>query len=154
MLSQNICLFTGHIGSVSTMKIPSGTTKTTVRLALTENYKDKTSGQWQKKTDWATIVFWGRAAERLNEKNPGPGDVLQLLDAKFKTRSWEDKQTAQKRSSAEFVANSFNHTPKANLAGRDAAETPATDANDYSQDGDDEFASVGYAVADPDSVPF
>lgn len=56
-------------------------------LATNENYKDK-DGEWQKITDWHTIVLRGYLAERA-EKYLQKGMTI-YLEGKLRTRKWQD----------------------------------------------------------------
>ena len=72
-----------------------------LRLATNERFKNR-DGEWQDRTEWHSIVVWGRRAEGLN-KVLSKGSQL-YVEGRLQTRSWEDKQ-GNKRYTTEIVAN-------------------------------------------------
>ena len=56
----------GNLGADPELKSVGDTTLAKLRLATTERYKDR-SGVQQEKTQWHSVVFWGKAAEIIGE---------------------------------------------------------------------------------------
>ena len=56
----------GNLGFDPELKDVGDTTLARLRLATSERYKDK-SGEQVEKTQWHTVIFWGKAAELLGE---------------------------------------------------------------------------------------
>ena len=71
-----------------------------LRLATNERFKNR-DGEWQDRTEWHTIVVWGRRAEGLS-KILSKGSQL-CVEGRLQTRNWEDRQ-GQKRYTTEIVA--------------------------------------------------
>jgi single-strand DNA-binding protein len=72
-------------------------------VATSSSYKDKTSGEWQETTEWHNVVLWQRLAEVAGEFCR-KGDKV-YVEGRLQTRSWDDKQTGEKKYMTEIVAN-------------------------------------------------
>jgi single-strand DNA-binding protein len=64
----------------------SGTAVSNLSLATTEDWKDKTSGEWKSKTEWHKVTVWGM--EKLVEKLAKGSKVF--VEGKLATRKWQD----------------------------------------------------------------
>jgi len=101
--SVNKVILIGNLGKDPEVKYtPSGTPVAKITLATNERYKDK-DGQWQDRTEWHNVVLWQRLAEIAGEYLKKGGKVY--IEGRLQTRSWDDKQTNQKRYMTEVVAN-------------------------------------------------
>ena len=60
-----------------------------LRLATTESYFDTKSNERKEKTEWHTVVLWGKRGEALN-KFLSKGSRI-AVEGRLQTRSWEDK---------------------------------------------------------------
>jgi single-strand DNA-binding protein len=89
--SLNRVTLIGNLGKDPEVKYtPSGTPVAKLALATNERYKDK-NGEWQDRTEWHNVVL---------KKG---GKVY--IEGRLQTRSWDDKQTNQKKYMTEVVAN-------------------------------------------------
>jgi single-strand DNA-binding protein len=101
--SVNKVILIGNLGKDPEVKYtPQGTPVAKLTLATNERYKDK-DGQWQDRTEWHNVVLWQRLAEIAGEYLKKGGKVY--IEGRLQTRSWEDKQTNQKRYMTEVVAS-------------------------------------------------
>jgi single-strand DNA-binding protein len=101
--SVNKVILIGNLGKDPEVKYtPQGTPVAKLTLATNERYKDK-SGEWQDRTEWHNVVLWQRLAEIAGEYLKKGGKVY--IEGRLQTRSWDDKQTNQKRYMTEVVAN-------------------------------------------------
>jgi single-strand DNA-binding protein len=101
--SVNKVILIGNLGKDPEVKYtPQGTPVARLALATNERYKDK-SGEWQERTEWHNVVLWQRLAEIAGEYLKKGGRVY--VEGRLQTRSWDDKQTNQKRYMTEIVAN-------------------------------------------------
>ena len=71
-------------------------------IATNERFKDK-AGEWQDRTEWHNVVLWQRLAEIAGEYLKKGGKVY--IEGRLQTRSWDDKQTGQKKYMTEVVAS-------------------------------------------------
>jgi single-strand DNA-binding protein len=101
--SVNKVILIGNLGKDPEVKYtPQGTAFAKITLATNERFKDK-SGEWQDRTEWHNIVLWQRLAEIAGEYLKKGGKVY--IEGRLQTRSWDDKQTNQKKYMTEIVAN-------------------------------------------------
>jgi len=101
--SLNRVQLIGNLGKDPEVKYtPSGTPVAKLTLATNERYKDK-NGEWQDRTEWHNVVLWQRLAEIAGEYLKKGGKVY--IEGRLQTRSWDDKQTNQKRYMTEVVAS-------------------------------------------------
>ena len=101
--SVNKVILLGNLGKDPEVKYtPSGTAVAKITVATNERFKDK-EGQWQDRTEWHNVVLWQRLAEIAGEYLKKGGKVY--IEGKLQTRSWEDKQSGQKKYMTEIVAN-------------------------------------------------
>ena len=101
MASVNKVILVGNLGAdPETRYMPSGDAITTIRLATTDRYKDK-SGEKQEKTEWHRVVFFGKLAEIAGEYLKKGRPVY--VEGSLRTREWE--KDGVKRYTTEVVAN-------------------------------------------------
>ena len=100
--SVNKVILVGNLGKDPEVKYtPQGTAVAKITLATNESFKDK-DGQWQERTEWHNVVLWARLAEIAGEYLKKGNKVY--IEGRLQTRSWEDKQTNQKKYMTEVVA--------------------------------------------------
>ena len=101
--SLNRVQLIGNLGKDPEIKYtPSGTPVAKITIATNERFKDK-SGEWQDRTEWHNVVLWQRLAEIAGEYLKKGGKVF--IEGRLQTRSWDDKQTDQKRYATDIVAS-------------------------------------------------
>ena len=101
--SLNRVQLIGNLGKDPEVKYtPSGTPVAKLAIATNERYKDK-NGEWQDRTEWHNVVLWQRLAEVAGEYLKKGGKVY--IEGRLQTRSWDDKQTNQKKYMTEVVAS-------------------------------------------------
>jgi single-strand DNA-binding protein len=103
--SVNKVILVGNLGKDPEVKYtPQGTAVAKITLATNESYKDK-GGQWQERTEWHNVVLWQRMAEIAGEYLKKGSKVY--IEGRLQTRSWDDKQTNQKKYMTEVVAGNM-----------------------------------------------
>jgi single-strand DNA-binding protein len=101
--SVNKVILIGNLGKDPEVRYtPNGTAVASFSLATNERYKDK-EGNWQDRTEWHKIVAWQRLAEIAGEYLKKGRTVY--IEGRLQTRSWDDKESGQKKYSTEIVAN-------------------------------------------------
>ncbi|MDB0565564.1 single-stranded DNA-binding protein [Ralstonia solanacearum] len=101
MASVNKVIIVGNLGAdPETRYMPSGDAVTNIRVATTDRYKDKASGEMKEATEWHRIAFFGRLAEIAGEYLKKGSQVY--VEGRLKTRQWE--KDGQKQYSTEIVA--------------------------------------------------
>jgi single-strand DNA-binding protein len=99
----NKVILVGNLGAdPETRFMPSGGSVTNVRIATSESWKDKQTGQPQERTEWHRVVFFNRLAEIAAEYLRKGSKVY--VEGSLRTRKWQD-QSGQDRYTTEIVAN-------------------------------------------------
>jgi len=115
MASVNKAIILGNLGADPELRYtPSGQAVTSLRIATTDRYKDK-SGEQQSRTDWHNIVCWGRLAEIARDYLKKGSPVY--IEGRIQYRSYDDKEGI-KRYRTDIVASGLQL-----LGARGAAET-------------------------------
>ena len=105
MASVNKVILVGNLGAdPETKYLPSGDAVTNIRIATTDRWKDKASGEQKEATEWHRIAFFGRLAEIAGEYLKKGSQVY--VEGRIRTRKWQDKE-GQDRYSTEIVADSM-----------------------------------------------
>ncbi len=100
MASVNKVIIVGNLGAdPETRYTPGGDAITTIRVATTDRWKDKASGEMKEATEWHRIAFFGRLAEVAGEYLKKGSQVY--VEGSLRTRKWQDKD-GQDRYSTEI----------------------------------------------------
>src|ERR1041385_7605145 len=100
MASVNKVIIVGNLGAdPETRYLPSGEAITNIRVATTDRWKDKASGEMKKATEWHRISFFGGLAEVAGEYLKKGSQVY--VEGSLRTRKWQDKESGQDRYSTE-----------------------------------------------------
>lgn len=70
-------------------------------IATSESWKDKTTGEWEEKTEWHRVVAWRGLAERAEQKLKKGNTVY--VEGRLETRKWE--KDGQTHYTTEIVAD-------------------------------------------------
>jgi single-strand DNA-binding protein len=99
----NKVILIGNLGAdPETRAMPSGASVANLRIATTENWKDRTSGENQERTEWHRVALFGKLAEIASEYLRKGSQVY--IEGSLRTRKWQDKQ-GNERYSTEIVGN-------------------------------------------------
>ena len=103
MTSINKVILIGNLGADPEMRtMPNGDAVTNIRLATTESWKDKTTGEKKELTEWHRVVFYRKLAEIVGQYLK-KGAAL-YVEGRIRTRKWQDKE-GQERYTTEIEAN-------------------------------------------------
>jgi len=99
----NKVILIGNLGAdPETRAMPSGMTVANIRVATSENWKDKQSGENKERTEWHNVAMFGRLGEIAGEYLKKGSKVY--IEGSLRTRKWQDKQ-GQDRYTTEIIAN-------------------------------------------------
>jgi single-strand DNA-binding protein len=113
---MNKVLIVGNLGADPELRFTQGGQAVlNLRVATTESYLDK-SGARQERTDWHSVVVWGKRGEALS-KTLGKGSGV-FVEGALRTSSYDGKD-GQKRYKTEIIAADV-----VQLARRSSAEQP------------------------------
>lgn len=101
--SVNKVILIGNLGADPEIKYTnSGGQIANLRVATTESWKDKNSGEAQEKTEWHRVSVFGKLAEICGQYLAKGSKVY--LEGRIQTRKWQD-DTGADRYSTEIVAD-------------------------------------------------
>lgn len=128
--------------------LPSGIKVCSFSLATNRVWKDK-NGAKQEAVDYHNVVVFGRQAETVAQYMKKGNSIL--VEGRMQTRSWDDKNSGEKKYRTEVVADRTQFGP------RGGASSPSTagDSKD-SQAQNDDLDTIEYPEEDinPEDIPF
>ena len=99
----NKVILVGNLGQdPETKAMPSGMTVCNLRIATSESWKDKQTGEMKEQTEWHSVAMFGRLAEIAGEYLRKGSQVY--IEGRLRTRKWQDKE-GRDRYTTEIVAN-------------------------------------------------
>jgi single-strand DNA-binding protein len=101
-MSVNKVILIGHVGKDPEVKYgPSGTAVCRFSVATNETFKDKT-GEQQKRTEWHSVVCFGKLAEVCGEYLAKSKQVY--IEGTIRSHKWEDRD-GHERKAYDIVAH-------------------------------------------------
>jgi len=99
----NKVILIGNLGADPEQRATStGMAVTNIRIATSDTWKDKNTGEKQERTEWHTVVFFNRLAE-IAGQYLGKGDRV-YIEGSLRTRKWQ-AQDGSDRYTTEIVAS-------------------------------------------------
>jgi single-strand DNA-binding protein len=130
---------------------PSGSPVIGFSIATNRQWTDKATGEKKEYVDYHDIVFWGKAAEIVNQYVRKGSKIL--VQGRLQTRSWDDKE-GKKRYKTEVVGNDFVVFDK-KIEGTEASKPKAThEAKAQEEKPAGENAGGNEEKVDPNDIPF
>ena len=120
----NKVILLGNLGAdPETRYTASGSAVTNIRLATTDTWRDRQSGERQERTEWHRVVFFSRLAEIAAEYLRKGSQCY--IEGRIQTRKWQG-QDGQDRYSTEIVASEMRM-----VGGRGGGGAGAAPSSDY-----------------------
>ena len=99
----NKVILIGHLGQDPQQRaMPSGKAVVNLRLATTDQWRDKQTGENKEATEWHNVVMFDRLAEIAAEYLRKGSQIY--VEGRIRTRKWQDKE-GQDRYTTEIVVN-------------------------------------------------
>jgi single-strand DNA-binding protein len=122
----NKVILVGNLGAdPETRYTPSGTAITSIRIATSESWKDKQTGEQQERTEWHRVEFFGRLAEIAGEYLKKGRQVY--IEGKLRTDEYE--KDGVKRWSTKIIADEMQM-----LGGREGGGSEGASGGGYSRE--------------------
>lgn len=103
MASVNKVILIGNLGADPESRFaPSGDAICNIRLATTETWRDKNTGERREATEWHRVAFFGKLAEIAGQYLRKGSQVY--IEGSLRTRKWQD-QSGQDRYTTEIRAD-------------------------------------------------
>ena len=117
----NKVILIGNLGQdPESRTTPGGTTVTNIRVATTDSWTDRQSGEKKESTEWHTVVMWNKLGEIAAEYLRKGSQVY--IEGRLQTRKWQDK-TGNDRYTTEVVASEMQMLGGRSGGGGAAQET-------------------------------
>jgi len=151
----NKVILVGNLGQdPETRYMPSGKPVTNIRIATTEGWTDRQSGDKQERTEWHSVVLFEKLAEISAEYLRKGSQVY--IEGSLRTRKWQDKE-GKDRYTTEIVAREMQM-----LGGRGGAGASSSAGDPSSSDRRPAAAGAERSAAPPpaeegefdDDIPF
>ena len=124
MASVNKVILVGNLGAdPETRFMPNGDAIANIRLATTESWKDKATGEKKELTEWHRVVFRSKLAEIVGQYLKKGSAVY--IEGRIRTRKWQDKE-GQERYTTEIEAREMQM-----LGGRQNASSSSDGEVEY-----------------------
>jgi len=107
--SLNRVMLIGNLGADPEVRtFQNGGKVCNLRIATSETWKDKTSGEKREKTEWHSVAIFQEGLVRIAEQYLRKGSKV-YIEGQLQTRKWQDQSGADKYST-EIVLQGFNGT--------------------------------------------
>jgi len=125
--SVNKVILLGNLGADPEVRsFQNGGKVCNLRIATSETWKDKNSGERREKTEWHAVAIFNEGLVRVAEQYLKKGSKV-YIEGKLATRKWQD-QSGNDRYSTEVVLQGFDSTLT-------MLDTPRGDGNGGNQGG-------------------
>jgi single-strand DNA-binding protein len=141
----NKVILIGNLGQDPEMRyMPNGTAVANLRLATSESWRDKATGEQKELTEWHRVVLYRRLAEIAGEYLRKGAKVY--LEGRLRTRKWQD-QAGQERYTTEIQGDVLQM-----LEGRSGTASSASTGSNHSDKAPQEsFSSYPKSPSPPTS---
>ena len=143
MGSVNKVILVGNLGAdPEVRRTQDGRPIVNLRVATSETWRDKNTGERREKTEWHRVVIFSEGLAKIAEQYLKKGSKV-YLEGQLQTRKWQDKD-GQDRYSTEVVLQGFNAVLTM-LDGRSGGSAGAGGGMDDTES--DNFGSQGTSPA-------
>ena len=105
--SVNKAIIVGHLGrDPESRSFQNGGKIVSLRVATSESWRDKASGERKEKTEWHSVSITNEALAKVAEQYLRKGSMV-YIEGQIETRKWQDKDGAD-RYSTEIAVRAFN----------------------------------------------
>lgn len=107
--SVNKVILIGNLGADPEVRtFQNGGKVCNLRIATSENWKDKNTGERKERTEWHSVAVFSEGLVRVCENYLRKGSKI-YVEGKLQTRKWQD-QSGNDRYSTEVVLQGFGST--------------------------------------------
>ena len=151
MASLNKVILIGNLGADPEIRYTgAGEALCNLRMATTDSWKDKSTGEKRENTEWHRVVLYRKLAETAGAYLKKGSQVY--IEGRIRTRKWQDKE-GQDRYSTEIEANEM-----VMLGGKSTSNEAPTDTQKFEVKPKHETSLNKTAIQTPtwldDTIPF
>ncbi len=160
--SVNKVILVGNLGrDPEVRRLNSGAVVVNLRMATSESWRDKTTGERQERTEWHSVVIYNENLGKIAEQYLRKGSKV-YIEGQLQTRKWQD-QSGQDRYSTEVVLQRFRgEMTLLDRAGDSAGDRSSAEGESSFgrssplQPADDKGNSMGQSLGEEidDEIPF
>jgi single-strand DNA-binding protein len=105
--SVNKVILVGNLGRDPEVRsFPNGGKVCNLRIATSETWRDRSSGERKEKTEWHSVAIFSEGLVKVAEQYLRKGSKV-YLEGQLETRKWQDQSGAE-RYTTEVVLRNFN----------------------------------------------
>lgn len=133
--------------------LPSGVKVASFSLATNRSWKDQ-DGKKQDSTEYHNIVAFSKPAELINQYCKKGSSLY--VEGRLQTRSWDDKNSGEKKYRTEIVVENFQFGPKGGDSSAGATRTWKKEDDKSKDEGSDKIDTIEYPDDDinAEDIPF
>ena len=138
-MSVNKVILVGHLGADPEVRyMPNGDPVANLRIATTDRYRDKASGEMREQTEWHRVIFFRRLAE-VAEAYTRKGSQI-YVEGRLRTRRWTDQSGVEKYTT-EIIGDTLQLLGK---APESTGQRGTEGTRRYRSDSDDQDSDVPF----------
>jgi single-strand DNA-binding protein len=142
MAGVNKVIIVGNLGRDPEVRsFPNGGRVVNLRLATSETWRDKASGERKERTEWHSVAIFNEALGKIAEQYLRKGSTV-YVEGQLETRKWQDQSGAD-RYTTEVVLRPFRGELTL-LGGRDGGGSGGGGGGGYEDRGGYEDQGGGY----------
>ena len=163
--SVNKVIILGNLGvDPEVRSFPNGGKVCNLRIATSENWKDRNTGERREKTEWHSVAIFSEPLVRIAEQYLKKGSKV-YIEGQLETRKWQD-QSGQDRYTTEVVLRPYTSTltmldSRGDTGSQGSYIGESNDDNNYSTDPSDASKNLSNDTSSPsaaqdfdDEIPF
>ena len=162
--SVNKVIILGNLGVEPEVRsFPNGGKVCNLRIATSENWKDKNTGERREKTEWHSVAIFSEPLVRIAEQYLRKGSKV-YIEGQLETRKWQD-QSGQDRYTTEVVLRPYTSTltmldsrgdnnSQGGYIGGSTDSNYSSDAHDTSSNSSNDTSNPSAAQDFDDEIPF
>ena len=162
--SVNKVIIVGNLGMDPEVRsFPNGGKVCNLRIATSENWKDRNTGERREKTEWHSVAIFSEPLVRIAEQYLKKGSKV-YIEGQLETRKWQD-QSGQDRYTTEVVLRPYTSTltmldsrgdssSQGGYIGGSNEDNYSDDTNEISSNTGSQTSSPSVAQDFDDEIPF
>ena len=159
--SVNKVIILGNLGMDPEVRsFPNGGKVCNLRIATSENWKDRNTGERREKTEWHSVAIFSEPLVRIAEQYLKKGSKV-YIEGQLETRKWQD-QSGQDRYTTEVVLRPYTSTltmldsggSQGGYTGGSNEANYSDDTNEISSNTGNQTSSTSAAQDFDDEIPF
>lgn len=148
----NKVILVGNLGQDPEIRHTANSTAVAnLRIATSESWKDKQTGEQRENTEWHSVVLFGKTAEIAGQYLKKGRQVY--LEGKLQTRKWQDK-SGNDRYTTEIVANDMQMLGGNQGGGNGQQGAPQQQGGQQQQPPQQQNAPAPAGDFEDDDIPF